>query len=260
MGKFIPLALCAYIFCFGLSSAQAEDKAKEVQPETKVEQQKEAQEKITAKQKKEAKKLTKSEKKKAEAEALAKASKKQTEAKDKKLESEDNSKAEDGSSKEQAEQKTQAPIIEPSEIISEEEMELRLKNNPADDILYVRLDKEKVEVYPGTAEDRSMRKKIIYACPVETMIRLYTTNKATASVITRMLGDYESDYADVGGYRIITDIDKPYKLENGNTIYKPWFMKVIRERRSRGGGGIPIGIGIGIGIGRRSHSGIGIWF
>jgi len=42
-------------------------------------------------------------------------------------------------------------------------------------------------------------------------------------------------------------MDQPKKLENGQKIYRLWFMKIQREKESRRG--FPIGIGIGIGIG-----------
>lgn len=151
-------------------------------------------------------------------------------------------------------------IDQPVETITVEEMERRLKNDPNNDVLFVKTDKNTVDVYKGTANDRSLRKQIVFSTPVENMIRLYTTNKATASQISRMLEDYEDDNANINNYRVIMDIDKAIKLENGNTIYKIWFMKVTREqkvrRKSGGGWNFPIGIGIGIGTWGHHHFGV----
>ncbi|MDO4178726.1 MAG: hypothetical protein Q4D21_05990 [Phascolarctobacterium sp.] len=193
MRKIIPLALCAYLCCFGINPTFAKDKVDIKNPDTKVEQ---------------------------------------------KIE-----------------------IANPDETISVSEMETRLKNNPNDDVLFVKVDKDTVKVYNGTASSRSLRKQIVFGTPAESMIRLYSTNKATAQQIARMLGDYEDDNANINGYRIIMDVDKPEQLENGNIIYKPWFMKVVREksvrRHSGGGWSFPIGIGIGIWGHHHHHWGIG---
>ncbi|MCQ2359053.1 MAG: hypothetical protein MJ055_03205 [Phascolarctobacterium sp.] len=183
MRKIIPIALCAYLCCFGVNAAFADNKADVKDTNSKVEQ--------------------------------------------------------------------KIDIDQPVETITVEEMEHRLKNDPNDDVLFVKLDKDKVDVYTDTANDRSLRRQIVFGAPTESMIRLYTTNKATAGQISRMLEDYEDGNANINNYRVIMDIDKAVKLENGNTIYKLWFMKVVREkkvRRSSGGGwSFPIGIGIGIG-------------
>lgn len=203
MRKFVPLALCACLCCFGVNAAFAEDKTDIKNPETNIEQ--------------------------------------------------------------------KIDIAQPVETITAEEMENRLKNDSNEDVLFVKLDNNTVDVYTGTASSRSLRKQIVFGTPNEIMIRLYTTNKATAQQITRMLDDYENDNANINDYRVIMDVDKAQKLDNGNTIYKPWFMKVAREksvrRHSGGGWNFPIGIGIGvwghhhwgygphIGIGPRHHGG-----
>ena len=117
MRKLVPLALCAYLCCFGVNAAFAEDKTDIKNPETKIEQ--------------------------------------------------------------------KIDITQPVETINVEEMEYRLKNDPNEDVLFVKLDNNTVDVYTGTASSRSLRKQIVFGTPNEIMIRLYTTNKATAQQITR---------------------------------------------------------------------------
>lgn len=137
--------------------------------------------------------------------------------------------------------------------ISAEEMEEQLKTKPtSDDLLYIKLKDEQVDVYKGLAKNRSFRKQLIIALPNTEMLRLYTTNKATYEQMSRMLLDYEEDNYNFNGYKIITDMDKPKKLENDITVYRFWFMKIKREKASRRGVDFPIGIGIGIG-GRHHH-------
>lgn len=191
MRKFVSFALCAYLCCFGINAAFAEETADVKKQETKIEQ--------------------------------------------------------------------KIDVSQPTETITVEEMETRLKNNANDDVLFVKVDKDTVDVYNGTASSRSLRKQIVFNTPNEVMIRLFTTNKATAQQISRMLDDYEDDNANINGYRVIMDVDKATKLENGNTVYKPWFMKVVREKsvRRHSGGGWNFPIGIGIGVWGHHHWGIG---
>lgn len=143
--------------------------------------------------------------------------------------------------------KSSIDINQPVETITAAEMEQRLLQGTAGDILYVKINKSRVEVYPDISNDRSLRKQIILNTPNEEMLRLYSNNKETAIQMSRMLTDYEADNKNINGYRIITDMDKPKKLENGQKIYRLWFMKIKREKESRRS--FPIGIGIGIGIG-----------
>ena len=139
MRKIIPIALCAYLCCFGVNAAFADNKADVKDTNSKVEQ--------------------------------------------------------------------KIDIDQPVETITVEEMEHRLKNDPNDDVLFVKLDKDKVDVYTDTANDRSLRRQIVFGAPTESMIRLYTTNKATAGQISRMLEDYEDGNANINNYRVIMDID-----------------------------------------------------
>lgn len=147
-------------------------------------------------------------------------------------------------------------IDQPAEIITASEMEKRLYSGLEGDILYVKLSEEKVEIYTGISKDRSLRKQIIIGTPNEEMLRLYSNNKATALQMSRMLTNYEADNKNINGYRIITDMDKPKKLENGTKVYRLWFMKIEREKPSRNSR-FPINIGIGIG-GRHDGPYIGI--
>lgn len=136
----------------------------------------------------------------------------------------------------------------PVETITAEEMTTRLKTGSSEDILYVKIKDDRVEVYKELASNRSWRKQLIIALPNTEMLRLYTTNKATFEQMNKMLSDYEKDNTNFNGYKIITDKDNPQKLDNGAKIYRFWFMKIEREKASRRSGwGFPIGIGIGIG-------------
>ncbi|WP_304075479.1 hypothetical protein [Phascolarctobacterium succinatutens] len=149
--------------------------------------------------------------------------------------------------------------IQPMETISAAEMNERLQVGSSEDLLYVKIKEDMVEVYQGLATDRSLRKQLILTMPNTEMLRLYTNNKATFAQINKMLSDYESSNANFNGYKIITDKDTPKKLENGGKIYRLWFMKIEREKQSRRGGwNFPIGIGIGIGGGHHHGPWIGV--
>lgn len=149
--------------------------------------------------------------------------------------------------------------IQPMETISAAEMNERLQVGSSEDLLYVKINEDMVEVYQGLATDRSLRKQLILTMPNTEMLRLYTNNKATFAQINKMLSDYESSNANFNGYKIITDKDTPKKLENGGKIYRLWFMKIEREKQSRRGGwNFPIGIGIGIGGGHHHGPWIGV--
>lgn len=159
--------------------------------------------------------------------------------------------------------KTKAAMIRtqsnPIAIISAAEMNERLQVGSSEDLLYVKIKEDRVEVYQGLATDRSLRKQLILTMPNTEMLRLYTNNKATFAQINKMLSDYESSNANFNGYKIITDKDTPKKLENGGKIYRLWFMKIEREKQSRRGGwNFPIGIGIGIGGGHHHGPWIGV--
>lgn len=155
--------------------------------------------------------------------------------------------------KEKAQDKdSEAP--KPIAIITVEEMEQQLKTKEiSEDLLYIKLKDEQVEVYEGLAKNRSLRKQLIINLPNTEMLRLYTTNKATYEQMSRMLLDYEEDNYNFNGYKIITDVDQPRKLENDTKVYRFWFMKIKREKVSRRGVNLPIGIGIGIGGGHHHH-------
>ena len=149
--------------------------------------------------------------------------------------------------------------IKPLETISATEMNERLQVGNSEDLLYVKIKEDRVEVYQGLAADRSLRKQLILTMPNTEMLRLYTNNKATFAQMNKMLSDYESSNANFNGYKIITDKDTPKKLENGGKIYRLWFMKIEREKQSRRGGwNFPIGIGIGIGGGHHHGPWIGV--
>lgn len=144
--------------------------------------------------------------------------------------------------------------IKPIAIISATEMNERLQVGNSEDLLYVKIKEDRIEVYQGLAADRSLRKQLILTMPNTEMLRLYTNNKATFAQMNKMLSDYESSNTNFNGYKIITDKDTPKKLENGGKIYRLWFMKIEREKQSRRGGwNFPIGIGIGIGGGHHHH-------
>lgn len=143
--------------------------------------------------------------------------------------------------------KSSINIDQPVETITKAEMEQRLLQGTAGDVLYLKINDDRVEVYTDISKDRSLRKQIILNAPAEEMLRLYSNNKETAIQMSRMLTDYEADNKNINGYRVITDMDQPKKLENGQKIYRLWFMKIKREKESRRS--FPIGIGIGIGIG-----------
>ena len=143
---------------------------------------------------------------------------------------------------------------QPIAIITIEAMEQQLKTTEiSQDLLYIKLKDEHVEVYEGLSKNRSLRKQLIFKLPNTEMLRLYTTNKATYQQMSRMLLDYEEDNYNFNGYKIITDVDQPRKLDNGNKVYRFWFKKIQREKASRKGVNFPIGIGIGIGIGGHHH-------
>ena len=149
--------------------------------------------------------------------------------------------------------------IKPLETISAAVMNDRLQAGNNEDLLYVKIKEDRVEVYQGLATDRSLRKQLILTMPNTEMLRLYTNNKATFAQMNKMLSDYESSNANFNGYKIITDKDTPKKLENGGKIYRLWFMKIEREKQSRRGGwNFPIGIGIGIGGGHHHGPWIGV--
>ncbi len=149
--------------------------------------------------------------------------------------------------------------LKPAATITTEEMTARLKEGTSDDILYVKIKDDRVDVYENLAADRSLRKQLILTLPNTEMLRLYTTNKATYEQMNKMLSDYERANTNFNGYKIITDKDNPQKLENGAKVYRFWFMKIEREKASRRGGwNFPIGIGIGIGGHHHHHHG-GPW-
>ena len=148
--------------------------------------------------------------------------------------------------------------IKPMETISAAEMNERLQAASDEDLLYVKIKDDRVEVYQGLASDRSLRKQLIIALPPTEMLRLYTKNKATFEQMQKMLSDYERDNTNFNGYKIITDKDNPRKLADGTKIYRCWFMKIAREKASRRGHDFPIGIGIGIGGGHHHGPWIGV--
>ena len=153
-----------------------------------------------------------------------------------------------------AKQKEEPAALEPVAIITMEEMEQRCQNtSTSEDLLYVKLKEEQVEVYEGLCKNRSLRKHLIISLPNTEMLRLYTTNKATYEQMSRMLLDYEEDNYNFNGYKVITDVDQPRKLDNGSKIYRFWFMKIQSEKARRRGASFPIGIGIGIGGGHHHH-------
>ena len=156
-----------------------------------------------------------------------------------------------------AKEKQQAKNVEapqPVAVLNESEMEQNLANKDiSEDLLYIKLKDEQVEVYEGLAKNRSLRKQLIINLPNTEMLRLYTTNKATYQQMSRMLLDYEEENYNFNGYKIITDVDQPRKLENDTKVYRFWFMKIQREKVSRRGVNLPIGIGIGSGGGHHHH-------
>ena len=143
--------------------------------------------------------------------------------------------------------------LKASETISVDVMNERLQQGNTDDLLYVKIKDDRVEVYKGLAADRSLRKQLIITLPNTEMLRLYTNNKATFEQMNKMLSDYERANTNFNGYKIITDKDNPKKLESGAKIYRLWFMKIEREKAARRGWNFPIGIGIGIGGGHHHH-------
>lgn len=144
----------------------------------------------------------------------------------------------------------------PIAVISVNEMEQQLTTkDTSEDLLYIKFKDEQVEVYEDLIKNRSLRKQLIIELPNTEMLRLYTTNKSTYEQMSRMLLDYEEDNYNFDGYKIITDVDQPRKLDNGNKVYRFWFMKIQREKASRRGVNFPIGIGIGIGGGHHHHHG-----
>lgn len=143
---------------------------------------------------------------------------------------------------------------QPLETITVSEMETRLQSGDKSDILYIKAGEDKVHVYTGLATNRSLRKQIVLMTPTTELLRLYTNNKDAYQQMSRMLADYEEDNKDFDGYKVITDKDAPKKLDNGETIYRFWFMKIAREKQSRRSG-FPVDIGIGIGIGGGHHHG-----
>ena len=145
--------------------------------------------------------------------------------------------------------------LAPIETITADEMNSRLKAGNNDDLLYVKIKDDRVEIYQDMAENRSLRKQLILALPPTEMLRLYTNNKATYEQMNKMLSDYERANTNFNGYKIITDKDNPKKLEDGSKIYRCWFMKIEREKAARRGWNFPIGIGIGIGGGHHHHGG-----
>lgn len=140
-----------------------------------------------------------------------------------------------------------------AETITLQEMQDRL-NSPGTD-LYLKLTDDEVLVYKETASSRSLRKQIILTAATDKILRLYTNDEKTFKQMSKMLRDYESDKADFGGYRIITDMDNVQTLDNGQKVYRFWFMKVKTEKSSSR---VPIGIGIGIGGGHHHGPWIGI--
>ena len=148
--------------------------------------------------------------------------------------------------------------LKPLETITVDAMNERLQAASDEDLLYVKIKDDRVDVYQGLAADRSLRKQLILMLPPTEMLRLYTKNKATFEQMHKMLSDYERDNTNFNGYKIITDKDNPKKLADGSKIYRCWFMKIAREKASRRGRDFPIGIGIGIGGGHHHGPWIGV--
>ena len=104
-----------------------------------------------------------------------------------------------------------ADAIKPMETISAAVMNERLQAGDNEDLLYVKIKEDRVEVYQGLAADRSLRKQLILTMPNTEMLRLYTNNKATFAQMNKMLSDYESSNANFNGYKIITDNESTIK-------------------------------------------------
>ena len=82
--------------------------------------------------------------------------------------------------------------IKPIETISAAEMNERLQTGDSDDLLYVKIKEDRVEVYQGLAADRSLRKQLILTMPNTEMLRLYTNNKAIFAQMNKMLSDMKA--------------------------------------------------------------------
>lgn len=146
--------------------------------------------------------------------------------------------------------------LTPIETITEEMMMQHLQHQNTDtDILYVKLNATDIEIYQNLAQNRSFRKQLILKMPNTEIIRLYTINKAVFLQMNKMLSDYENNGVIFNGYKLITDQDLPVILDNGQKLYRFWFMKLKKEKASRHH---HFPIGIGIGIGGRHHPWIGI--
>lgn len=154
----------------------------------------------------------------------------------------------------EVEKSTAYDNLQPLEIITVDIMNERLKEGNTDELLFIKINDNRVEVYKDITKDRSLRKQIIITMPNAEMLRCYTNNKAVYEQMSKMLLDYEESNINFNGYKVITDKDTPQKLENNNKIYRFWFMKIEREKTSRRSG-LPINIGIGIGGHRHHHNG-----
>ena len=160
----------------------------------------------------------------------------------------------------QEEAEEEGRAVAPEEIITEDEMYARLAasaDGELEDILYIKIGDE-VEVHRDLCKKRSWRKMLVTELPVTEMLRLYTANKVTHEQMAKMLFDYEDSNANFDGYRVITDRETTRELENGVKVYRSWFMKIERDKVSRGRR-FPVGLGVGIGRhGPRPWIGIGL--
>lgn len=159
----------------------------------------------------------------------------------------------------EAPDKEQNILTDPTEKITVSEMQRRLEEEQGD-ILYLNNDEE-VLVYRGLVKDKGLRKRIAAAAPNGTLLRLYTNNKDTFKQMYKRLQSYEGGSSELGKYKVITDKELDKTLANGVTVHRFWFMKVQKEQTRTIG--IPIGIGIGWGGHHHHHGpwfGVGPWW
>ena len=160
--------------------------------------------------------------------------------------------------------KEELNLEQPIETITMAEMESRLQDGNKEDILYLKIADDQVQIYRDTNNDRGLRRQIVLTAPKEELLRLYTNNEKTYRQMSRMLLDYDEGNKNFNGYKVISDVDNAKKLKNGEKVYRFWFMMVERSETGRSRYRLPVDIGIGIGIGggwhhhRRGGSWIGI--
>ncbi|MCQ2372836.1 MAG: hypothetical protein MJ050_02025 [Phascolarctobacterium sp.] len=175
----------------------------------------------------------------------------------KRLVPEESQKDEKQSEETLAEVIAQMPADNYVETISAVQMRERLEKNPAEDLLYMKINEETVLVYEGLLGDKASCSQLVYASPNEHIINVYSNSPKLSKQMWKVVKSNKGEWKAVGGYTVVGAKSPEVKLENGGTMCKFWFEKVKSDSRrlkiKRRGLGLPVSIGATIPIGGGHH-------